>query len=197
MKMITNIISLNAAALMQKAKLFPKDVKGTSAIEFALIAPLMILSYFGTVEISRTYITQNKVEAISETVSDLVSQGKSITTSQLEDIFKISAKTLTTTEEDKYNIVVTAVRTEPDESGNPKTTVRWSQSKDGTKTHAVDSEYTELPEGLASNYETIIVTELYYSHEAILGMVVKGKKKFDRRFINKPRYSSDIPCSDC
>ena len=176
---------------------FRKDHQGTAAIEFAFIAPLMIATYFGTVEISRAYIIKNKVETVSETVADLVAQGKTITTAQLQDIFAISQKVLKPAEQVKFNIVVTAVRTEPDENGNEETKVMWSESKDGTQEHTVDSEYNDLPDGIATNYESIIVTELYYDHESIFEFFIKGSKSFDRRFINKPRYSSDIPCTDC
>lgn len=197
MKIIKSNIVKQVGKLYQRALDFKKDQRGAAAIEFAFIAPLLVATYFGTVEISRTYIIQNKVEAISETVADLVTQGKAITTAQLQDIFKISSKTLLATEEAKFNIVVTAVRTEPDDDGTPKTEVRWSESKDGTNTHSVGSEYTDLPEGITKNYETIIVTELYYKHKSTFEVVVKGEKKFDRHFISKPRYSSDIPCTDC
>lgn len=178
-------------------KKFRSDASGTAAIEFALLLPMMIFIFFGTVEASKLYIEKNQVEAVSETVADLVTQGKTITSNQLEDIFKISSKTLAPDMESKINIAVTAVRTLPDENGQPETKVTWSESKTGQNTKSVDATYSDLPEGLAKNYETIIVTELYYNHKAIFEFFIKGNKAFDRRFFNKPRYSSDIPCTDC
>lgn len=176
---------------------FANDTKATASVEFALILPVLIASYFGTVEISRAYIAKNKVEAITETVADLVSQGKTITTTQLNDIFTISSKALLAAEEANINIVVTSVRTEPDTNGNPETTVRWSESKTGNSTYAEGATYDDLPAGIAKNYESIIITELYYGHTALFEVFIKGTKQFDRRFITKPRYSSDIPCTDC
>ena len=176
---------------------FKADCKGTSAIEFALMVPVMIFIYYGTIELSKFYIEKNQVETISETVADLVTQGKSITTDQLEDIFKISTKTLDAAMEAKLNIAVTAVRTLPDENGQPESKVTWSESKTGQNTKSEGSTYSDLPEDLAQNYETIIVTELFYQHRSILEFFLKGDKSFDRRFLNKPRYSSDIPCTDC
>jgi len=177
---------------------FLKNQKGTAAIEFAFLAPILILTYFGALEVSRAYLIKNKVETVSETVANLVAQGTTITQSQLDDIFTLSTSMLETDEEAKFNIVVTAVRTLPDpNTGDPKTKVTWSESKTGNDTRGQDDEYNELPDGMAENYETLIVTELYYDHTAIFEYVVKGTKKFDRRFITKPRYSLDIPCDDC
>ncbi len=190
-------LTLTAKRTKRLLERFCQNHQGAAAIEFAFIAPLMIATYFGTVEVSRAYIIKNKVETVSETVADLVAQGKTITTSQLDDIFAISAKVLKTSEQANFNIVVTAVRTEPDSSGNMETKVMWSESKNGSNEHTVDSDYTDLPDGIAKNYESIIVTELYYEHTSLFEYFIKGQKSFDRRFINKPRYSSDIPCTDC
>ncbi|CAN0529763.1 unnamed protein product, partial [Scytosiphon promiscuus] len=66
-------------------KKFRSDSNGTAATEFALILPIMIFIFFGTIEISKLYIEKNQVEDVSEIVADLVTQGKSITTDQLED----------------------------------------------------------------------------------------------------------------
>ncbi|GAA6211133.1 pilus assembly protein [Hyphomicrobiales bacterium 4NK60-0047b] len=186
-----------ANKLFMKLSSFKKNSEGTAAIEFAFIAPLMIATYFGTVEISRVYITKNKVETVTETISDLVAQGKTTTTQELADIFAIGSKALTTKENLEFNIVVTAVETQPNNSGTPVSRVLWSESKKGTKKLTKDSIVNDLPVGLARNYETIIMTELYYEHSSFLEFFIKGKKSFDRRFYSKPRYTSSIPCTDC
>ncbi len=176
---------------------FIKNQQGLASVEFAFVAPLLIATYFGCVEVSRAYITKNKVETISETVADLVAQGTAIDSAQLADIFSISSKMLTASEEAKFNIAVTAVRTLPAPGGGSTTTVQWSESKTGENTRTVGDNYTELPDGIAQNFQTIIVTELFYQHKAMFEFFIKGEKSFDRRFISKPRYSSDIPCTDC
>ncbi len=181
-----------------RCRRFLKNKDGTAAIEFAFLAPILIATYFATVEISRAYLIKNKVEAVSETVADLVAQGTTITKSQLDDIFTLSTSMLKTEEEAKFNIVVTAVRTLPHPTtGDPETKVTWSESKTGNNKRSEDDDYNDLPDGMAQNYETLIVTELYYDHTAIFEYIIKGTKKFDRRFITKPRYSLDIPCDDC
>jgi len=174
-----------------------KNKQGTAAVEFALIAPLMLATYFGCVEVSNIFITKNKIETISETAADLITQSKSTNLNEIQEIFSISTTVLTAEEESRFNLVFTSVRTLPNNNGNPQTTVQWSESKTGANTRAIDAVYDELPGGMATLYETIIVTELYYNHKAIFEYFIKGEKSFDRRFLNKPRYSSDIPCSDC
>lgn len=183
--------------ISNKVTNFFKNKEGTAAIEFAMIAPLMVATYFGTVEVSKLFITKNKVETVAETISDLVAQSTTITTDELADIFTIATNTLTLEEDLEFNIVVTAIESLPTGAGTPVSRVLWSESKKGTKKHVVDSIVNDLPDGLARNFETVIMTELYYNHTAIFEYFIKGKKSFDRVFYSKPRYTASIPCTDC
>jgi Flp pilus assembly protein TadG len=192
-----NLFQVAVNKFFTKLSTFKKNSEGTAAIEFSFILPLMIATYFGTVEISRLYIAKNKVETVTETISDLVAQGTTTTKQDLTDIFSIGSKALTTKESLEFNIVVTAIETQPNNSGTPVSRVKWSESKKGTNKHAKNSVVNNLPNGLARNYETIIMTELYYKHSSIYEFFIKGKKSFDRRFFSKPRYTSSIPCDDC
>lgn len=183
--------------IVKRLNTFQKNSEGTAAIEFAFIAPLILATYFGTLEVSRLYIAKNKVETVTETISDLVAQGKTTTKQELADIFSIGSKALSFKEDLEYNVVVTAIETQPDNSGTPVSRVIWSESKKGTNKHAVNSIVNDLPPGLARNFETIIMTELYYEHTALFEYFIKGPKSFDRRFYSKPRYTASIPCNDC
>ncbi len=191
-------------SFIQSITSFFGQEKGTAAVEFALIAPLMITTFIGTVEISHAWLTKEKIEAATETVADLVSQGQSTTPNDLNQILSITNATLNTNEEAAINIVISALRTEPNDDGDPETKVKWSHSKTGAGVRAVCAIYEDLPEDLAANYETIILTELKYSYTSILGNLVSASERFimtasvfDRAYLNRPRYSSDIPCEDC
>ena len=191
------ILKRHIKNIVKRLNTFQKNSEGTAAIEFAFLAPLMLAAYFGTLEVSRLYIAKNKVETVTETISDLVAQGKTTTKQELADIFSIGSKALSFKEDLEYNVVVTAIETQPDNSGTPVSRVIWSESKKGTNKHAVNSIVNDLPPGLARNFETIIMTELYYEHTALFEYFIKGPKSFDRRFYSKPRYTASIPCNDC
>ena len=191
------ILKRHIKNIVKRLNTFQKNSEGTAAIEFAFLAPLMLATYFGTLEVSRLYIAKNKVETVTETISDLVAQGKTTTKQELADIFSIGSKALSFKEDLEYNVVVTAIETQPDNSGTPVSRVIWSESKKGTNKHAVNSIVNDLPVGLARNFETIIMTELYYEHTALFEYFIKGPKSFDRRFYSKPRYTASIPCNDC
>ncbi len=68
----------------------PGDRSGVAATEFAMIVPLMLVLFFGTVEFSSGVAVDRKVTTMARTLSDLTSQNKSVTDTQLTNIFNAS-----------------------------------------------------------------------------------------------------------
>jgi Flp pilus assembly protein TadG len=68
-----------------------RDRNGIAATEFAVIVPLMLVMFFGTIEFSSGLAVDRKVTLIARTLSDLTAQSSSDPTSQS------SAQTLTDT----------------------------------------------------------------------------------------------------
>ena len=65
--------------------------KGIAAIEFAMIVPLMLVLFFGTVEFSFRRRGRPQGDAwMARTLSDLTSQNISVTDTQLTNIFNAS-----------------------------------------------------------------------------------------------------------
>src|ERR1700733_6018530 len=64
-----------------------KDCSGIAATEFAVIVPLMLVMFFGTVEFSSGVAVDRKVTLIARTLSDLTSQGLTATDCTLSNSF--------------------------------------------------------------------------------------------------------------
>ncbi len=63
---------------------------GVAALEFALIAPLMILMFVGTLEVSAGVSVNRKVSRISSAIGDLVTQSESLTGGDINNIMDVS-----------------------------------------------------------------------------------------------------------
>src|SRR4051812_25869018 len=70
---------------------FARDQRGVSAVEFAMLLPLMITLYLGSVEISQGVAIDRKVTLTSRTVGDLASQVQSIKTADMTNILNAAA----------------------------------------------------------------------------------------------------------
>lgn len=73
------------------AKRLRRSRDGVAALEFALIAPLMILMFVGTLEVSAGVSVNRKVSRISSAISDLVTQSESLTGTDVNNIMDVAA----------------------------------------------------------------------------------------------------------
>ena len=72
------------------ARDFVADRRAIAATEFAVIVPLMLVMFFGTVEFSSAVAVNRKVTMIARTLSDLTSQSTSVDDSDMQDTFTAS-----------------------------------------------------------------------------------------------------------
>ena len=70
---------------------FAQDRRGVSAVEFAMLLPLMLTLYLGTVEISQGVGIDRKVTLTTRTVADLASQVSSINNADMTNMLNAVA----------------------------------------------------------------------------------------------------------
>ena len=68
---------------------FFRDRRGVAAVEFALLAPLLVTTYFGLSELTEGLMASRKVSAVASTIGDLTAQAASTSPSQVSDIFQV------------------------------------------------------------------------------------------------------------
>ena len=83
-----------------------KDERGVSAVEFAMMLPLMLTLFFGGVEVSQGVAIDRKVTLTARTVADLVSQVSSINTAGMNAVLDASTAVLAPYPTDKAKVTV-------------------------------------------------------------------------------------------
>src|SRR4051794_8730140 len=129
-------------ALRRWARRFARDSRGVSAVEFAVLLPLMLTMYLGGSEVSQAIATSRKVTLVSRTVADLASQSSTITDASMTNILSASAAVVSPYASSHLKVTVSQVKIDAD--GNA--TVAWSDTLGGTQ-HGVGSTVT-LPTAL-------------------------------------------------
>lgn len=71
------------------------DCRGIAATEFAVIVPVMLVMFFGTVEFSSGVAVNRKVTLMARTLSDLTSQSTSVNDTDLTGFFAASKGIMT------------------------------------------------------------------------------------------------------
>jgi Flp pilus assembly protein TadG len=114
-----------AVELLKWMRSFLRDRRGVAALEFALIAPVMIALYMGSVEATAGLDVNKNLGRATSMVADLVTQQQTITKADLKDIMDIGTAALLPYTRDTPQITITAI----DISAANVATVAWSRRK--------------------------------------------------------------------
>lgn len=169
---------------------FGRDERGVSAVEFALLAPVLIAFYFGMAEFCQGFMAQKRMGHVSAMVADLVAQEESVSTANIDDIFDIGGLIMKPFATSGLKQRVSSVtRT----SGVAR--VDWSRG-DGMTARAVNSTIT-LPTDLIANGESVIVSEATYDYDSPVDYFMPGITRFSHIYYLRPRTVDKTLCSNC
>jgi len=164
-----------------------------SAVEFALIVPVLLLLAVGTAEISNALTIYRRTSTVASTAADLTAQVKTITGPEIQDIFSASTGILDPFPTTPLRIVLSSVVADNNNDGK----VAWSCAKNGSP-RAVNSSYS-LPVGLTAPGTSVIVAEITYSFTPMLNLTSiysPGSFNMTRTFYARPRRSLTVNKTD-
>lgn len=121
MSAVTETIKACGRARIALAGFF-RDRSGIAATEFAMIVPMMLVMFFGTIEFSSGIAVDRNVSLAARAIANLTSQGTQATSNDLTNYFK--AGTLIMTPYASPNMTISELYIDPS-SGNAR--VQWSQ----------------------------------------------------------------------
>jgi len=89
------------------------DTRGLAAVEFALIVPLMLVMFFGTIEISSGVAVDRKVSMVAQTMSDLTSRYTSVTDTDMTNFQAIGDAMMTPYSATPLKATITQIYIDP------------------------------------------------------------------------------------
>lgn len=190
------------------AQRFRRDRRGIAAIEFALVVPLMLVMYLGTIEISAAVSINRKVSRIASTVADLVTQQTEVTKSDLKGIMEIGSALLFPYNSDTPVIRIVAIDVESTYPKGGK--IVWSRRDNkGTFDNGglAKNDDIEVPMDLRINGSFLIRVETDLDYVPIVHWLIGdsvgsmkngvGVIAMSERYYLRPRLGADISCKDC
>lgn len=159
---------------------------GVSAVEFALIAPIMILFYFGMAEICQGFMAQKRTEHVASTIADLVAQEETVSSATLTDIYTVARQVLAPFPTTGLKQRITSVTRNT--SGVAK--VDWSSGSNWTA-RTTGSTIT-LPANLIANSESVVMAEVEYPYVSAFDYVMPQSMTFRKTYYLRPRQSSAV-----
>lgn len=163
-----------------------RDRRGVSAVEFALLAPVMIAFYFGSVEFCQGYMAQKRMGHVAASVADLVAQAEKVTASQVDDYFQIGALVLKPFSATPLKQRVSSLT--KNSSGVVKVT--WSRGS-GMTARPVGATIA-IPANLLENGESIIMAEATYDYDSPVDYLMPAITRFSHTYYLRPRTVESV-----
>ena len=164
---------------------------GTVAIEFAFIAPILILLFLGTIEVCNALMCREKVTTVAASAADLVAQDAIITESQVSDIFTALNAIVYPYPSSGAQIIITSIKPDPNHAG--QYVVDWSRAQNTTP-HTAGADIT-VPAGVVTSGGSVILAEVSYTYTSPSSSVITGPITFTDSFYARPRQSASVTIS--
>ncbi len=160
--------------------------KGISAVEFALIAPLMVLIYFGCIELSLLMRVDRRVTTTASSLGDLTARLVTVSDADMQELYNAAAVTMQPYDASNARMRITSVV----DSGDGKTRVGWSDGFNMTP-YSKDALIT-VPAGLVPSPGSVIVAEVEFQYESTVGFVLDASQTLKDTFYLRPRRVTQI-----
>lgn len=169
--------------------------RGVSAVEFALIAPLMALMLFGASEVSQAVSVDRKVTLAASTLGDLAAQTDRVSCTDLAQIANVTRGVFAPYTATTPSLVVGSIALQ---AGTPK--VEWSQEIDGTGGCANVNNSHSLKVGNTVAVDTalfatnggVVVGEVTLQYTSLGTSFMANTTTLRERFYFRPRKSAKL-----
>ena len=176
---------------MRLARQLARSDTGTVAVEFAFIAPIMILMFLGTIELCNALIARQKVTTVAASAADLVAQSKSISGSQVNDIFTAIGAIMYPYPTSGSQIIISSIKEDSAHAG--QYVIDWSVAQN-TTAHSPGQSIT-IPSGIVTSGGSTILAEISYVYTPPSNAVIPSSFTMSDTFYARPRLSSFVAYS--
>lgn len=176
---------------------FRRDRTGAGAVEFAILAPILLMLYIGAFEITVGMSVAKRASRASGTIADLVTQQSSVTKATLLSMVSVAQSIFAPYSPANLKLKVSGITI--DATGVAKIT--WSWQQDGTRPYAVNT-VVNVPADLKNPSSFLVHSELQLDHQ--LGMFLSNTMSYNTKTVQikrdyyfRQRVGDNVTCGDC
>ena len=163
------------------------DRRGVSAVEFALIAPVLVLLYFGLTEFCQAQMAQKRVNHVAATIGDLIAQNGQLTRSDVDSFLDAGDLIMSPYAPEDLQLRVSSVR-----RNGSKYTLVWSR---GSRWGGSLTATPAISDDIVADGKTVIVAEAKYSYDSPTRYVMGDGFEFTHTAYLHPR-DGDVVLTD-
>ncbi len=166
---------------------FARDRRGLAALEFALIAPMMILVLFGSVELTELLATDRRAANTAASVADVVSRDTVVADDEIADLWTAANALMYPNSPTPLKIRISSVQVVTP----TQATVLWSDGHNGHSPRAAGSPM-DLPDGMMTPGTSVVVTETTYAYTPPIGVFLDLAFDLDHIEYRRPRVADPV-----
>jgi Flp pilus assembly protein TadG len=168
---------------------FLRDKRGVSAVEFAMLLPLMVTLYLGGAEVSQAIAVDRKVTLTARTLADLVAQTTSVNSTDIANILAATTAVVAPFDDSKLKVTVSSVIVDAQLVAK----IKWSDNKNGTV--RAPGTVVTVPDALkvSATYPIYLVwAESEYTYTPTIGYVITGPINLKDQLYMRPRLAECV-----
>lgn len=163
---------------------FLRDRRGASAVEFALLVPVLLTLLLGSITVFDLFRTSQAVEKATFTVGDMLSRNKlGLTEPDLNLMVAFVERTVET--QSKPRLRVSSIATV---GGQLK--VNWTRSVGNERVEMGAVSLDGVP--LMAEGDSVILTEAFIPHQAFVPIATFDQFVYHKRAVHRPRFVGKI-----
>lgn len=183
--MNTNVKARPGHHIRMAARRFARDVAGVAAVEFAYIAPILLVMLMATFELSRGVSIDRRLNSVSAMASELVAREGEVAAADLLNIYRALDHVMKPYNDNSLVVRLTQVRT----NNNSVAQVEWSSEINSTMVQSTSGGTPTTPYPHCSTFNLdaelkqrgsrVIVAEVGYNYQPMFGNFVYRDFNFD------------------
>jgi len=193
-----NLVPLLFRRLALQCPRFATDGSGASAVEFAVLLPLMLVMYFGSIQITDAISADRQITLVASTIAEITSQSPSsppLASTDVQNIIGnatasppggVAPAVLTPFSVSNAKITLTSVVID----GASVAHVDWSATLYGTARSGIVTSL--IPQGLLIPCTSVIWGEATYNYKPTIGWVITGTLPMYDQIFLRPRNSACV-----
>lgn len=186
--------------ILRRMRRFGRENRGVAAIEFALIAPIMIGLYLMLNETASGLRAARKVTMAARITSDLVTQLTNVVDTDRNDIFASLTPVMSPFNASLTSIRITSIRFD----ANGKGYVDWSEAQGAGFTANARCMTTDpttppnplgtisIPAGLKVAGSSVVLAEVRHAYTPVMGYNITGTIQLNDQLYTRPRSGTHV-----
>jgi Flp pilus assembly protein TadG len=173
--------------LRSRLRRFGAAKKGLAALEFAIIAPMMIFLLFGAVDLIDVLGADKRSQNVAASLADVVARDTAVSNAEVTGLWSAVDVLMFPDDGAAMQVRITSVRI----VNTTTATVVWSEGHN-MGGRSVNSTVA-LPAQMMTPGTSVIMTETVYPYRALLGFLYAGTKNLSHDAYRRSRLVDPIP----